>query len=106
MFTFHDFYLEKDLGDAVAGCQEIIRKLMIMLGDPGRNWEGLTAREAEVMVYVVKEVDGVPQFVVKLMETLLDNSHREERLVMRESATQTSQEMARKVLDPGGGASQ
>ena len=65
MFTFHDFYLEKDLGDAVSGCQEIIRKLLTMLGDPGMNWEGLTAREAEVMVYVVKEVDGVPQFVVK-----------------------------------------
>merc|ERR1719186_314947 len=45
MFSFQDIYLEKDLGDAVAGCQEITRKLLTHLGDPKHSWDGMSTRE-------------------------------------------------------------
>jgi len=111
LFRFQDFYLVKDVPDAVAVVHELIRKLLLELGDPGQNWGKLSPPEAEVMMNVVKEVDGIPPFVVRLLEYLLTSNQGENRLVLRETASQTSCESGhgtdqnhqkrRKFLDHG-----
>ena len=89
MFRIKDLYVEKDVEDAVAGFQELIRKLLVQLGNPGQNWEGLDAREAEVMMFVVRQLDEIPPFVIQLLESLLSTNESEDRLVLREISTQT-----------------
>ena len=65
------------------------KRLLRQLGGPGQSWDGLAAGEAAILREVVTEVDGIPPFVVRLLDTFL--SDREgDRLARRETGTQTS----------------
>jgi len=97
MFSLRDLYLEKDVTEAVSALQDLARRILRQLGAPGQTWSRISLGEAAVLRSVVSEVDGIPPFVARLLETLL-SEQGETRMVVREAGTQT----VRKSLDHGG----
>ena len=63
---------EKDSQDGVDMMQEMARNILKQMGRPTINWLDMKEWEVNAMKNLLKEVDGIPGFVGRLVDQLLD----------------------------------
>jgi len=88
VLKLRDEYTQRENGQALHYLQSQGRNLLNKLGDSAISWIGLNEKEVLIMQEVVQEVEKVPQFIRRIVETFL-SGQTDVRIVYRETSAQT-----------------
>ena len=56
--------------------QEMVNGVLKQLGRDNFDWDGVTEWEARLLKRLFREVEGVPTFVVTMLDHFLDRQHQ------------------------------
>ena len=75
VLTVRDSLVDKypEDGARTVEVQTMARMILRQLGRDRISWDGLNSREAGIMRQLVQEVDGVPDFVARIVDQLLED---------------------------------
>jgi len=88
VLKLRDEYTEREQNQPLQILQNQGRSLLKKLGDSSISWMGLADKEVNIMQEIVQEVENIPPFVRRIVETYL-SSHNQIRIIYREVSAQT-----------------
>merc|ERR1719219_1806005 len=71
VLVVRDCLLERDKAEGVNTTQEIASSVLIQLGSSRINWSVLVSWEAKMLRFLVEEVEGVPVFMKRMVQSFL-----------------------------------
>eukprot|EP00088_Acartia_fossae_P028676 TRINITY_DN2948_c0_g1_i2.p1 TRINITY_DN2948_c0_g1~~TRINITY_DN2948_c0_g1_i2.p1 ORF type:complete len:220 (-),score=54.12 TRINITY_DN2948_c0_g1_i2:318-977(-) len=90
VLKLRDEYTQQENEQALQVLQGQGRNLLTKLGDSSICWQGLETKEVNIMQEVVQEVEKIPPFVRRIVETFF-TSQSQVRIIYREVSAQTEQ---------------
>jgi len=90
IIQLRDEYVEAGNNEPQEHLQDQAKRLLRQLGGSKVSWENLEDREAGIMLDVTQQVENIPPFVKRMVETFLSNAKRT-RIIYRETGVQTGE---------------